>query len=77
MATELKESVLEELLRQLPGLLGLHLVGCGKLEHATVLRLISHTPLLESLSMTTTVSVSLSSQYQINRIHTGIHYSFD
>lgn len=57
MSINLKENVLSEVLRQLPGLLGLHLVGCGKLEHAAVLRLVSHTPLLESLSLSTTVSI--------------------
>lgn len=56
MSNELNETVLESVLVQLPGLLGLHVVGCSKVDHVAVLRLVSHTPLLEDLSFTTTVS---------------------
>ncbi|KAJ6545497.1 hypothetical protein B0H19DRAFT_1212292 [Mycena capillaripes] len=53
MANELNENVLESALVELPGLLGLHVIGCAKVDHVTILNLVSHTPLLESLSMTT------------------------
>ncbi|KAJ7911825.1 hypothetical protein B0H13DRAFT_2327960 [Mycena leptocephala] len=53
MANELNETVLETALAELPGLLGLHVIGCAKVDHVAILRLVSHTPLLESLSMTT------------------------
>jgi len=46
-------------LSQLPRLLGLHIIGCPKVDHVAVLRLVSYTPLLESLSLTTTVRNSL------------------
>ncbi|KAJ7246112.1 hypothetical protein B0H12DRAFT_1187389 [Mycena haematopus] len=57
MANELNETVLEAALAELPGLLGLHVVGCPKVDHVAIFRLVSHTPLLECLSMTTGVSV--------------------
>ncbi|KAJ7662741.1 hypothetical protein DFH06DRAFT_1471501 [Mycena polygramma] len=53
MANELNETVLESALIELPGLLGLHVIGCPKVDHVSILNLVSHTPLLESLSMTT------------------------
>ncbi|KAJ7459217.1 hypothetical protein FB451DRAFT_1272231 [Mycena latifolia] len=53
MAHELNETVLESALVELPGLLALHIIGCNKVDHVTVLSLVSHTPNLESLSMTT------------------------
>ncbi|KAJ7643449.1 hypothetical protein DFH06DRAFT_1283474 [Mycena polygramma] len=53
MANELNEIVLESALIELPGLLGLHVIGCPRVDHVSILNLISHTPLLESLSMTT------------------------
>ncbi|THH05782.1 hypothetical protein EW145_g4540 [Phellinidium pouzarii] len=52
-SSDLHEGVLEHVLMLLPGLLGLHIRNCMKLDHATVFRLLSHTPLLESLSVTT------------------------
>lgn len=55
MSAELNEGVLESTLRQLPHLRGLHVVSCPKVDHATVLKLTSYTPLLESLSFTATV----------------------
>ena len=57
MASELNEIVLESALLQVgPRLLGLHIIGCVKIDHVVVLRLLNHTPLLESLSFTTYVS---------------------
>ncbi|KAJ7675528.1 hypothetical protein B0H17DRAFT_987778 [Mycena rosella] len=53
MAHELNETVLESALASLPGLLGLHVIGCPKVDHASLLALVTHTPNLESLSMTT------------------------
>ncbi|KAJ7336823.1 hypothetical protein DFH08DRAFT_281163 [Mycena albidolilacea] len=53
MANELNETVLGAALAELPGLLGLHIVGCAKVDHAAIFRLVTHTPLLESLSLTT------------------------
>ncbi|KAF7327205.1 hypothetical protein MKEN_00297600 [Mycena kentingensis (nom. inval.)] len=52
-ANELNETVLEQVLEQLPSLLGLHIVNCSKVDHVTVLGLLTHTPLLEALSLTT------------------------
>ncbi|KAF8171571.1 hypothetical protein K438DRAFT_1729273 [Mycena galopus ATCC 62051] len=53
MATELNETVLGAALAELPKLLGLHVVGCNKIDHVAIFRLVAYTPLLESLSMTT------------------------
>ncbi|KAJ7075516.1 hypothetical protein B0H15DRAFT_956436 [Mycena belliarum] len=53
MANELNEMVLESALVEVPHLLGLHVVGCPKVDHLVLLSLLSHTPDLESLSMTT------------------------
>ncbi|KAJ6587376.1 hypothetical protein B0H10DRAFT_2093934 [Mycena sp. CBHHK59/15] len=53
MANELNETVLESALAELPGLQGLHVIGCSKVDHVVLLRLVSYTPLLESLSLTT------------------------
>lgn len=52
MSTELNEGVLESALSCLPRLSGLHVIGCPKVDYLSVLRLLSHTPLLESLSVT-------------------------
>ncbi|KAF5392671.1 hypothetical protein D9757_000886 [Collybiopsis confluens] len=57
-ANELNEGVLDQVLQQLPGLQALHIVGCGQVDHVAVLRVVSHTPLLESLSFSTTESSS-------------------
>ena len=59
MITDLNEAVLESALALFTNLVGLHIVGCPKVDHVAVLRLTSHTPLLESLSLTTTVSCQL------------------
>ncbi|KAF8153001.1 hypothetical protein B0H34DRAFT_754140 [Crassisporium funariophilum] len=56
MISELNEGVLKSVLTHLPGLTGLHIVGCTKVDHVVVLHLASHTPLLESLSLTTSES---------------------
>ncbi|KAF9484083.1 hypothetical protein BDN70DRAFT_903847 [Pholiota conissans] len=53
MINELHESVLEGILIQLPNLIGLHVVGCPKVDHIVLLRQASKTPLLQSLSLTT------------------------
>ncbi|KAJ8082159.1 hypothetical protein PM082_008006 [Marasmius tenuissimus] len=53
-SNEINETILEQLLPQLPKLIGLHIVGCSKVDHATTLRLVSHVPLLENLSFSTT-----------------------
>jgi len=55
MSTELNNTVLEKALSHLPRLLGLHIIGCPNIDHVKVLKLISHTPLLESLAFTVTV----------------------
>ncbi|KIK51993.1 hypothetical protein GYMLUDRAFT_50207 [Collybiopsis luxurians FD-317 M1] len=55
-ASELNETVLDKVLEQLPGLLALHIVGCGQVNHVAVMRLVSHTPLLETLSFSTSDS---------------------
>ncbi|KAI0922795.1 hypothetical protein AcW1_002643 [Taiwanofungus camphoratus] len=49
---DLNDCILESILRDLPNLTGLHIIGCSKVDHSTVLRLTAHTPLLESLSLT-------------------------
>ncbi|KAJ7594360.1 hypothetical protein C8J56DRAFT_926553 [Mycena floridula] len=53
MSTELNETVLQSVVVRLPSLLGLHCIGCPKVDHAALLRVVAHTPQLESLSMST------------------------
>ncbi|KAJ7748377.1 hypothetical protein B0H16DRAFT_1553159 [Mycena metata] len=53
MANDLNETVLGSALEELPNLVGLHVIGCSKVDHIAMLHLVSHTPYLESLSMTT------------------------
>jgi len=55
MINELHESIFQSTVAHLPNLLGLHVVGCPKLDHIVVLRQVSQTPLLESLSLTVAV----------------------
>lgn len=55
MINDLNEDVLEATLTQLPELRGLHVIGCPKVDHNSVLLTTRHTPLLEHLSMTTSV----------------------
>ncbi|KAK0223662.1 hypothetical protein IW262DRAFT_1270371 [Armillaria fumosa] len=50
---ELNDTVLEPAMKNLPHLLHLHVIGCQKIDHAVLFRLVVHTPLLESLSLTT------------------------
>ncbi|CCM01840.1 uncharacterized protein FIBRA_03910 [Fibroporia radiculosa] len=49
---DLSECILESTLANLPKLTGLHVVNCMKIDHNIVLRLVSYTPRLESLSFT-------------------------
>lgn len=53
MCNELNEIVLENVLKTLPRLRGLHVVGCPRVDHICVLGLLSNTPLLENLTFTT------------------------
>ena len=55
MINELHEAVFQSTLVHLPNLVGLHVVGCPKVDHITVLRQASQTPLLESLALTVSV----------------------
>lgn len=57
MIADLNEGVLEDALSNLPGLLGLNVIGCPKIDHTIVLRLTEHTPLLENLALTTLVRI--------------------
>ncbi|ESK97833.1 hypothetical protein Moror_17262 [Moniliophthora roreri MCA 2997] len=63
MSSDLNELILEQMLRKLPGLIGLHVVGCPKVDHHTILRLASHTPHLESLSFSTTETSNTSDAF--------------
>lgn len=56
MVNDLNECVLEKALALFTNLVGLHIVGCPKVDHVATLQLTSHVPLLESLSLTTSVS---------------------
>ncbi|KAJ3844625.1 hypothetical protein F5878DRAFT_648803 [Lentinula raphanica] len=58
MASQLNETVLNGVLQRLPRLQALHIVGCAQIDHLAVLRLVSHTPILESLSLSTTESTT-------------------
>ncbi|OCH94622.1 hypothetical protein OBBRIDRAFT_810399 [Obba rivulosa] len=49
---DLNECILDTVLTNLPNLTGLHVVGCPKVDHFTVLRLTAKVPKLESLSFT-------------------------
>lgn len=52
---DLNEYVLGSVLANLPNLTALHVVGCTKIDHHSVLSQTSHIPLLESLSVTSWV----------------------
>ncbi|KAF5325529.1 hypothetical protein D9619_009874 [Psilocybe cf. subviscida] len=56
MINELHEHVLESTLKELPSLQGLHVVGCPKIDHVVTMKQVVHTPLLQSLSLTTSES---------------------
>ncbi|KAH7906943.1 hypothetical protein BJ138DRAFT_558559 [Hygrophoropsis aurantiaca] len=49
---DLHESILDATVAQLPRLRGLHVIGCPKIGHASMLQAVMHTPLLEDLSLT-------------------------
>ncbi|KAJ3518495.1 hypothetical protein NM688_g9431 [Phlebia brevispora] len=57
---ELHEQILRTILGHVPQLKALHVMGCTKIEHTDVLRAITHTPDLETLSITAWDSQSLS-----------------
>ena len=65
MISDLNECVLDPALALLSNLVGLHIVGCPKIDHVTVLQLISRTPLLESLSMSTSVSCQVGGPFNL------------
>ncbi|KAI0356948.1 hypothetical protein OH77DRAFT_1495200 [Trametes cingulata] len=48
----LNVDILETVLPDLPNLTRLHVVGCPRVDHTAILRLLSHTPNLESLAFT-------------------------
>ncbi|KAF8639236.1 hypothetical protein AX17_001721 [Amanita inopinata Kibby_2008] len=50
---DLNGTVLEATLVQLPQLIGLHVIRCPKISSALVVRLTAHTPMLQSLTMST------------------------
>ncbi|KZT08130.1 uncharacterized protein LAESUDRAFT_724132 [Laetiporus sulphureus 93-53] len=50
---DLNACVLESILRDLPELIGLHVISCSIIDHITLLHLTEFTPKLESLSFTT------------------------
>ncbi|KAJ4490298.1 hypothetical protein J3R30DRAFT_3653658 [Lentinula aciculospora] len=66
MASELNETVLDQVLQQLPRLQALHIIGCGQVDHIAVLRVLSHTPLLESLSLSTTARIFFASHLALD-----------
>jgi len=76
MINEIHESLYESVVSCLPNLKGLHVVGCPKLDHIIILRCVSKTPLLQSLSLTTTVStvsLKLSGTFTQFRSFLGEH----
>ncbi len=56
MINDLHEDSLKDSLTHLQNLRGLNVIGCPKVNHHSVLALATHTPLLENLSMTASVS---------------------
>ncbi|KAF5384392.1 hypothetical protein D9615_003394 [Tricholomella constricta] len=57
MSAELNFQVLETALSHLPRLLELHIIACPNIDHLKVMKLVAHTPLLESLAFTVTETV--------------------
>ncbi|KAF8902553.1 hypothetical protein CPB84DRAFT_1775664 [Gymnopilus junonius] len=53
MIYDLHEDIFGSILDNLPNLIGLHVVGCPKVDHVIVFRHLSKTPLLQNLSLTT------------------------
>ncbi|KAF9460379.1 hypothetical protein BDZ94DRAFT_1223135 [Collybia nuda] len=76
MSNELNEQVLEVTLAELPQLLGLHVVGCPKVTHISIFRLVSHTPHLESLAFTA-AEHSSSTELPIPALHHLQHIAID
>ncbi|KAK7056338.1 hypothetical protein VNI00_002891 [Paramarasmius palmivorus] len=76
MTSDLNGEVLEQALRHLPHLLGLHIVGCPKVDHFTILRLVEHTPLVESLSLTTT-ETSNAPEFFVPKLSNLKHFALD
>ncbi|KAF8558701.1 hypothetical protein OG21DRAFT_1379922, partial [Imleria badia] len=57
MSQDTDANVLNATLAQLPRLRGLHVIGCSRISHITVLKALSHTPDLRELSLTIFVSL--------------------
>ncbi|KAK7444507.1 hypothetical protein VKT23_015186 [Stygiomarasmius scandens] len=51
MTDQVNEDVLESIVRHLPNLRNLHVIGCPQIDHTCILRLIKYLPSLESLSL--------------------------
>ncbi|THV02195.1 hypothetical protein K435DRAFT_963236 [Dendrothele bispora CBS 962.96] len=78
MTTDLNELVLESVLRYLPDLRGLHVIGCPQIDHTCVLRLIKHLPSLDSLSLGVSDSTCLPGEGdQIPKLPKLHHIAFD
>jgi hypothetical protein len=60
MSQDTDATVLNATLAQLPRLRGLHLIGCPRITHTTVLRALAHTPDLRELSFTIFVGLCIS-----------------
>ena len=72
MVNDLNECVMESALPLFTKLIGLHIVGCPKIDHVAALQLTFHVPLLESLSLTTSVSCQtriLSNDLEFLKMH--------
>uniref|UniRef100_A0A8H8CHH6 Uncharacterized protein n=1 Tax=Psilocybe cubensis TaxID=181762 RepID=A0A8H8CHH6_PSICU len=54
MINVLHEDIFASVLGNLPNLVGLHVVGCPKLDHVAIFKHLTKTPLLENLSITVT-----------------------
>jgi len=73
----LNEGILESALTQVPRLLGLHIIGCPRVDYTTVLRCSAHTPLLESLSFTAFGNDSARPLTSLPRVTNLRHLSCD
>ncbi|EGO01193.1 hypothetical protein SERLA73DRAFT_179303 [Serpula lacrymans var. lacrymans S7.3] len=69
MTQDLNECILEPTIMHLPNLLGLHIIGCSKVNHHIVLKLATRTHLLEELSFTIFDSSSLGDSSSILPLH--------
>lgn len=58
MTQDMDATTFKTTLAQLPHLCGLHVIGCPRLTHITVLKVLIHTPELPELSFTVFVSLS-------------------